>query len=85
MDKEEEQQEEPSWTVEKFVGHQPAAKSKEYWELLMRWAGYDPNDDMWESLKIKRKEFPDLIAQYIVMFPELDTIPEGRKLWPWNK
>jgi hypothetical protein len=60
------------YNVKEFVGHKLVRGN---WKLKTIWEGYPEEDFTWESLKVKIKEVPELVKEYIERNPEVGHPP----------
>ena len=60
------------YNVKEFVGHKV---DRGTWKLKTIWEGYPEEEFTWESLRIKTKEVPELVKEYIKRNPEVGHPP----------
>lgn len=60
------------YNVKSFIGHRVERGN---WKLKTIWEGYPAEDFTWESLKVKIKEVPELVKEYIEKNPEVGHPP----------
>jgi len=68
-------------TAETIVGHRAAAKKKGYWELQTKWVTDSSSAPTytWESIKVQKKKYPELVKDYMALNPEVAGVPPRKE------
>jgi hypothetical protein len=60
-----EEEDDSEYEIDHIVGYRIKAKDDTI-EFLVRWKGYGPNDDTWESFDMFAHDAPDIVKKYLV-------------------
>ena len=64
--------EEIQYTIERITDHRTTKNGKQY---LVRWKGYDKDENTWELAKIIKKNAPEAVKDYNEVLVELGESP----------